>query len=190
MAVGRTNAGGKSTKDATATAADILSGKTAYVDNTKITGTMTNRCAVNITPGTTAQTIQAGYHNGSGSVAGDADLVAANIRKDVNIFNVIGTLEPASAPLSSSPWSNEYGYINTTTTKLATWSMGMCVNNNSATSGRVLAFRTNGATVQCLMRSGETTYVVSGSVSYSAGQISVTAGSGVFAYGSWLVLYG
>jgi hypothetical protein len=44
-------------------------------------GTMPNNGAVTITPGTTNQQIAAGYHNGAGNVVGDADLVAANIKK-------------------------------------------------------------------------------------------------------------
>ncbi len=54
---------------ATATAGDILSGKTAYVNGSKITGSMANNGAVNATiaPGGT-YTIPAGYHNGSGKV--------------------------------------------------------------------------------------------------------------------------
>ena len=54
---------------ATATAGDILSGKTAYVNGSKITGSMTNKGAVSetVAPGKT-YTIPAGYHNGSGKV--------------------------------------------------------------------------------------------------------------------------
>ena len=74
-----------------ATTGDVLSGKTFSSDSdVGITGTMPNRGAVNITPGTAAQTIQEGYHNGSGSVAGDADLVASNIKNGVNIFGEVG----------------------------------------------------------------------------------------------------
>ena len=62
----------KSLKDqtsATATAAQILSGKTAWVNGSKITGTMTNRGAWSSTPtGSGSVTIPAGYHNGSGKV--------------------------------------------------------------------------------------------------------------------------
>ena len=52
---------------------------------------------MNITPGTSAQTIAAGYHNGSGQVAGDANLVAGNIKSGTNIFGVTGTLAPTLA---------------------------------------------------------------------------------------------
>jgi hypothetical protein len=53
---------------------------------------MPNNGAVSITAATTPQMIAAGYHNGSGSVAGDADLTAANVRIGVNLFGVTGTL--------------------------------------------------------------------------------------------------
>jgi hypothetical protein len=52
---------------------------------------MPDHGAVTITPGTSAQPIDAGYHNGSGSVEGDADLVAGNIADGVEIFGVTGT---------------------------------------------------------------------------------------------------
>jgi hypothetical protein len=75
----------------TALAADILTGKTATVDSGDITGTMPNRGAVAITPSTVDQAIAIGYHNGSGSVAGDANLLAANILDTAIIFGVQGT---------------------------------------------------------------------------------------------------
>ncbi|ASJ55592.1 hypothetical protein BP422_19795 [Brevibacillus formosus] len=79
------------TADATAVAAKILAGDNAYVNGTRITGTMPNKGAVTITPGATDQAIPAGYHNGSGKVIGDPDLIPANIKKGVSIFGVLGT---------------------------------------------------------------------------------------------------
>lgn len=54
---------------ATASASDILNGETAWVNGSRISGTMTNNGAVNqtINPGA-SYTIPAGYHNGSGKV--------------------------------------------------------------------------------------------------------------------------
>jgi len=81
----------------TAAVGDVLSGKTFSSSNgLGLTGTMSNNGGMSFTPGTTAQTIPAGYHNGSGSVAGDTDLVAGNIVSGVSIFGVTGAALPAT----------------------------------------------------------------------------------------------
>lgn len=156
---------GTDTSDATATAGDILSGKTAYVAAGKVTGTIASKSSSNLTasgatvtvpagyypsqasksvatatqatpsitldeekglitakstqasgyvssgtttatkqlsikgsktytPGTTDQKIVGGYYlTGTQTIKGDANLVAANIKKGVSIFGVAGSNE-------------------------------------------------------------------------------------------------
>lgn len=85
------------TTDANATAADILSGKTAYVNKNKITGEMTNNGTVQGVISTKAgtYTIPAGAHSGLGSVGIDsteqAKITAGNIKSGVTILGVEGT---------------------------------------------------------------------------------------------------
>jgi hypothetical protein len=77
-----------------ATEAQVLSGSTfSKAGASGLTGTMANIGAVTITPGTAQQTIEQGYHNGAGSVAGDADLVSGNIHSGVTLFGVTGKAE-------------------------------------------------------------------------------------------------
>lgn len=47
-----------------------------------------------ITPGTTNKAIPKGFASGLGIVQGSANLLAANIKKDVNIFGIVGTSNP------------------------------------------------------------------------------------------------
>lgn len=85
------------TSDATATAAEILNTKTAYVNGVKLTGSMPNRGSVSGTISTKAGTyaIQQGYHDGSGSVGisstEQAKIIAGNIKSGIQILGVTGT---------------------------------------------------------------------------------------------------
>lgn len=85
------------TTDADATRAEILNGKTAYVNGVKLTGSMPNNGSNNVTVSSTAgQTIPAGYYDGSGKAVIDSTsasaLTANNIRQGVTILGVQGTL--------------------------------------------------------------------------------------------------
>ena len=94
----------------TATAAEILSGKTAAVGGEVLTGTMPNNGAVN---GTIAEkegkfTIPAGYHDGSGQIGLDetekSKLSPENIREGITLFGVPGSM---SGNEDSKPQSRE-----------------------------------------------------------------------------------
>ena len=85
------------TSDADAIAANIQTGKTAYVNGVKITGSISSKAAESYTPGTADQTIAAGqYLSGAQTIKGDANLVAGNIKSGVSIFGVAGTYEGSS----------------------------------------------------------------------------------------------
>lgn len=95
------------TTDADATASEILSGKTAYVNKNKLTGSMTNRGGVTGTISTVSgsYTIQSGYHDGSGSVSIDsteqAKIIAQNIKNGVEILGVTGSYTGEGVPTQS-----------------------------------------------------------------------------------------
>ena len=85
---------GVETSDATAVETEIYTGKTAYVQGKKITGSMPNRGQTIITPSSDVQYIPGGYHNGLGYVNGDSNLRSRNIRAGVSLFGVTGDLNP------------------------------------------------------------------------------------------------
>jgi hypothetical protein len=92
----------------TASSSTILAGHTAYVSDEEITGTMANVGQTNITPGAAVQVILQGYHDGTGEVAGDENLVAENIKKDVTIFGVTGSHEGGGAEVPKTGQTNSY----------------------------------------------------------------------------------
>lgn len=83
---------GSDLSDATATRADILYPKTAYLANgRKNVGTIQSIEAATYTPSASNQTIAAGkYIAGDQVILGDSNLIADNIKKNVSIFGITG----------------------------------------------------------------------------------------------------
>ena len=82
------------TQDANAGAGQILNGYMAYVKGSKVSGSIPLQGAQTITPGMSAKYVEAGrYLSGLQIIAGDANLVAANIKKGVSIFGVAGNAQ-------------------------------------------------------------------------------------------------
>lgn len=83
------------------------------ISNTYVGSNVTRKTAATITPTTTNQTISANtYLTGIQTIAGDADLVAGNIKTGVQIFNVTGSYTADATAAASDIVNGETAYVN------------------------------------------------------------------------------
>lgn len=93
------------TSDATATADKILTGSSAYVKGQKVSGSMESQASKTVASMGTSiltgsrilLTPPKGYYDGVGQVsAASTALIASNIRKGIDLFGLVGTLNPSA----------------------------------------------------------------------------------------------
>ena len=96
-----------------ATVAEVLSGKVfSNSSSAGLIGTMQNHGAVKITPTTIVQPIAAGYHDGSGIVKGEPNLIPENIRKGITIYGVMGTFSGKTTTVTQPKKQYSSRYTN------------------------------------------------------------------------------
>ena len=102
------------TSDANATTSDILTGKSGYVNGSKVNGSMVNNGSVSGEIDEVAEeyTVPTGYHDGGGKVkiksTEQAKIIPGNIKSGVEILGVIGDYSGESISAQSKTVSPSF----------------------------------------------------------------------------------
>lgn len=177
---------------ANATAGNILTGKTAWVNGSKVTGTMKNNGAVSQTLSAGGSyTIPAGYHNGSGKVTAnslDSQGALNSLIGSVNLnTGIIGSSPLSSVQLFSVPVSFSPKYVilecamSVSNSSLTTYPTIMFFDFSESLTKMWFPFASNNTSVGPL-KASSTTYTYNGmsisitcqyyvEVSYSEGNL-------------------
>ena len=184
--------------------AGYVSSGTAGNSNISLTASVTTKGAATITPTTTNQTISSGtYLTGTQTIVGDADLVAGNIKKNVQIFGVTGTYEgggggtPTIDSLTVTPSETEQtfnsssvdGYKPVTVSAISSTYVGTGITRRSSTdltaSGATVTVPAGYYASQASKAVSTMTLPTSASTSATSGytsKASISAVSGAYRY--------